>query len=270
MKKKLIPLLFLAVGFLFLLPLHAFAATNTVVDDAGLFTAEEIQSLTEQTADINKKFKGELFIYTTTTTDEDTKEAARTYLRGQIGNNENGAVLLIDMGTRSYYLATSGNMIDYLTDSRIKAINEEVEEGLRSSDYYSAATAFLDGSSRYIDEGVPGGHYYIDETTGKITRYKVLTPLEILIALGIAAAMAIAFFVSVTARYQLKRAQYRYPFREKSSLTLSRKEDTLTNSFVRTRVIPRVKNNNNGGGGSGGSTIGSSGGGTFGGGGGKF
>lgn len=114
---------------------------------------------------------------------------------------------------------------------------------------------------------VPGGHYRIDEATGKITRYKVLTTVEIVIAVALAAILSIAFYMITVSRYQLKSGTYKYPFREKASIKLTDKTDRLTNSFVTTRHIPKAPPPGSGGGGS---TTHSSGGGTFGGGGRSF
>ena len=110
----------------------------------------------------------------------------------------------------------------------------------------------------------------MDRETGKITYYKVLTPLEIGISLLVAAVISIAFFIIVKSRYQLKMGGYKYPYQEKSSIKLTQKEDRLVNSFVTTRRIPRPPKNNGGGGFGGGTTTHSSGGGTFGGGGRSF
>ena len=119
--------------------------------------------------------------------------------------------------------------------------------------------------TEYVNAGVPGGHYRIDEETGKITYYKTITLLEGFIAFALALVASIAFFVIVKSRYQLKLGTYKYPFRANTQLELTENENRLINSFVTTRRIPR--NNTSGGGGGGGSTTNSSGGGTFGGGG---
>ena len=117
----------------------------------------------------------------------------------------------------------------------------------------------------FVADGVPSGHYRVDEETGKITYYKTISPFEAFIAFLIALVAAIAFFVVIKSRYQLKLGTYKYPYQEKSQVNLTVNENHLTNSFVTTRRIPR---NNNSGGvfGGGGSTTSSSGGGTFGGG----
>ena len=107
----------------------------------------------------------------------------------------------------------------------------------------------------------------MDEETGKITRYKVLTPVEIVISIVLALVLSLVFYFVTVSRYQLKSGTYKYPFREKSTIKLTDKTDRLTNSFVTTRRIPKSPPPGSGGGGS---TTHSSGGGTFGGGGRSF
>lgn len=269
--KKLFYTFTLLLGFLaFTVP--AYAAGPSVIDDADLFTEEEIQELTSLAATLNEQIKGEVFIYTNNENYSSAETFTDDFLRDKIGNDNNGAVLMINMTYRDYFFSTSGNMIDYLTERRLDEIEERVVNGLSSGDYFSGARAFLTLSSEYVEEGVPSGHYRIDRDTGKITYYKVLTPLEITLALIAAAIISLIVFFVIKSRYQLKSGGYRYPYTQKSALKISQKEDRLTNSFVTTRRIPRNNNSGGGGGrsGGGGSVTRSSGGGSFGGRGGKF
>lgn len=267
MRKNIFPLLLLS--FLFLFVPKAYADLTTVTDEAHLFTTEEIEQLTTTAEEINPTFKGKLFIVTTDTNNEEPRDFADNFLRSQIGNDQNGSVLLLDMNQREIYISTSGNMIDYITDERLEEILDAIYDEMVDGDYFLAAQAYLEKTALFIKDGVPSNHYQVDEETGKITYYKTITPTEAIIALLIALGSALAFFIVVKSRYQLKSGTYRYPFMEHSKLNLSVKEDQLTNSFTTTRVIP--KNTNHGSGGSsGGSTTHSSGGGTFGGGGRSF
>jgi uncharacterized protein len=247
---------------LFSLPVSAQAAT--VDDQAQLFTAEQIQELEEQAAPLNEEIKGNVFIVTTATNTEEPRDFADNYLRQQIGNDQNGSVLLLDMNQRQIYISTSGNMIDYLTDSRIDSILDDVYNQMTNQNYFEAAKAYLTETQEYVEDGVPGDHYRVDEETGEVTRYNTLTRLEIIVALALAAGASLAFYFITISKYQLKFKTYKYPFREKASLKLTDKTDRLTNSFVTTRRIPKSPPPGSGGGGS---TTHSSGGGTFGGGG---
>ncbi|MCQ9325338.1 TPM domain-containing protein, partial [Staphylococcus aureus] len=76
------------------------ADTATVNDEAGLFTTDQIQSLEQQAEKLNEKIKGRVLIVTTTSNSEEPRDFADNYLRDAVGNDQNGSVLLLDMGQR--------------------------------------------------------------------------------------------------------------------------------------------------------------------------
>lgn len=261
--KKLIFYLFGLIALAF--PLQVAANTEHIEDPAGLFSESQIAQLEEQAASLSETIKGDVYLVTSADNTEDPEEYAQEYLRAKVGNNNNGAVLFLDMNQRVTAIKTSGNMIDYLTDSRLEDIFDALQEQMGAGNYFEAGASFFEMAASYVKDGVPSGHYRVDEETGKITYYKTISPFEAFIAVLLAAVAAIAFFVVIKSRYQLKLGTYKYPYQENSQVNLTVNENQLTNSFVTTRRIPR--NNNNGGGfGGGGSTTSSSGGGTFGGG----
>lgn len=268
--KKISLIFFIALVFFFTTA-PALAAEDTVSDNANLFTEEEIQQLIQEADTLNETIKGEVFIETTNSPTDDIEYYTDRYLADRVGNDNNGSALVINMNIREFHVSTSGNMIDYLTDARLDDMLDAMYDAASEGNYFQVAKIYLQQSAHFVESGVPGGHYRVDRDTGKITYYKVLTHLEIGISLVVAAIAAIAFFVIVKSRYQLKMGGYKYPYREKSAIKLTQKEDRLVNSFVTTRRIPRPPKNSGGGGfGGGGSTTHSSGGGTFGGGGRSF
>lgn len=247
-----------------------YAQGPTVTDDAQLFTPEQIQQLNEKAAQLNEKIVGEVFIVTTTANTEDPEAFADNFLANAVGNNQNGSVLLLDMGQRKIQVSTSGNMIDYITDSRLEKMLDNIYDQMSAGNYYQAAEVYLQDAQQFVEDGVPSGQYRIDRDTGKITYYKSLTPVEAAISLGLAAIISLVFFFRIKSSYQLKSGGYKYAYQQKASVTLTQKEDRLVNSFVTTRRIPRPPKNNGGGFGGGGSTTHSRGGGSFGGGGRSF
>lgn len=265
---------FSLLTFVFLLlsfSVQAQAAENSVDDQASLFTSEEVAQLKDAITPIEGKTKANVFVVTNTDNDLDSTRFADYYMLDRIGKNQNGITFYIDMNQRKFIISTSGNMIDYLTDQRIEQTLDDIEPSMKSGNYFQAAQSFLSNTSYYFDQGVPGGHYRIDTETGKITRYKVLTTTEIAIAFIAAIVLSGLFFAISISKYQLKFGTYKYPFREKTTLNLTKRNDVLVNSFVTTRRIPRNNSSgSSGGGGGGGSSTHSSGGGTFGGGGRSF
>ncbi|MBO0439719.1 TPM domain-containing protein [Candidatus Enterococcus ikei] len=259
--------LFAFIFLLFGFSLNVRAAEDSVDDQAALFTSEEISQLKNSIAPIEAKAKARVFIVTNNDNNMDSTRFADYYMLDRIGKNNNGITFYLDMNQRKFIISTSGNMIDYLTDKRIDQTLDAIEPDMVAGNYFLAAQSFLEKTSYYFDQGVPGGHYRVDTETGKITRYKSLTTTEIIIAFIAASILSGIFFAVSISKYQLKFGTYKYPFREKSSLNLTRRNDILVNSFVTTRRIPK---NNSSGGGGGGSSTHSSGGGSFGGGGRSF
>lgn len=252
---------------------QAYASESSIDDQASLFTEEQISELNAQITPIETKTKASVFIVTTNDNSTDPTKYADYYMLDRIGKNQNGITFYIDMKQRKFIVSTSGNMIDYMTDARIDAMNDLIGTEMGNGNYFSSAETFLNETSTYFDQGVPSNHYRVDADTGKVTYYKSLTQTEILIAILGALAISILFFILIVSKYKLKFGQYTYPFKEKSSLQLSTKRDTLVNSFTTTRRIPRNNSNHGSGGGfggGGGSTTHNTGGGTFGGGGRSF
>lgn len=266
MKKLVLSVLLLLIC---LFPIKVLAASDTVENQAGLLTESEISQLNSLATDLNQAIKGQVFILTTNSNTETPRKFANQSLKKKVGEDGNGALLLIDMNQREIYLSTSGNMIDYLSDKRVDQILDDVQAAMADSDYFTASQAFLQKAHEYVKAGPPSGTYRIDEATGKVTYYKSITPLELTISLVVASVIALAFFLVTKWRYQMKTGNYRYGYRQNAQLNLEDQKDQLVNSFVTTRRIPKQKNNGNFGGG-GGSSTNSSGGGTFGGGGRSF
>lgn len=265
--KKFTLSVILLIGLFFCFATTVQAADDSVEDRAGLFTPEEISQFKELITPIEEKSKARVFILTTNQNNMSTEKFADFFMLEKIGKDANGVTFLIDMDNRGFHISTSGNMIDYIDDKRLNQALDEIEPSMINRNYFQAGKIFIKNVDQNFELGVPGGHYRIDTETGKIIRYKVLTGTEIGIAFVLSIVLSAVFVIINISKYRLKFGTYKYPFREKSALNLTTRNDHLINSFVTTRRIPR--NNSNSGGGGGSSTH-STGGGTFGGGGRSF
>jgi len=247
MRKKILLLSALIFALFLALPTNAKAANAQIEDHANLFS--DTASL-EQTAQAiaNQTIAG-IFIVTTNGNSQSPEDFTRSYLAQKVGQDNNGVVLLIDIVNRDVYIGATGNMHIYFDSQRINSILDDVQPALSSGNYQQGAVDFLNGVRHYFEEGVPGNRSYtINEQTGEIIFQRSFQPLNILIALAIALIVPIVFVVVTVSKYQLKLGTWKYPYQENSSINLTQKQDTLTNSFVRTRRIPRNNNNNFGGG----------------------
>lgn len=258
-----------------LLPARAEAAVSSVEDLAGLLNAEQLQSARQLAGEVSSAAGWDILAVTTDDTDG---KSARTWAEDyylENASSDDGVVCLIDMDNREIYIATSGEAIHYLTDSRIDSILDSAYAKITNQDYAGTMTAMLRGVKQCYDNGIPSNHYTYNESTGETVVYegpKQVTFMEGILSGAVGLLAGLGLFGGVNGRYKMKLGGYAYNFRTNSKLKLSKKQDVLVNRFVHTRHIPRPQPSSGGGGGhSGGSTIHiGSGGHSFGGGGRKF
>lgn len=214
-----------------------------VFDQAELFSETEVAELTEQIAAVSNNRKINTVVLTT---NDANGKSAKSYGDDFIMDNgfyetgKNGSVLfLIDMDNREVYVSASGLMIRFLTDERKERIIDAGYDDLADGYYYDCMRSMINVTEAYIEEGIEAGQYNYDEETGKISRYHSLTAIEILVSFGAALMAGAVVCAVVVGTYRFKWGRYKYPFREKSSLNLSRQNDHFVNEVVTTRVIPK-------------------------------
>lgn len=252
MRKKTFFLLLFFSFLLLAMPKGVLAQQQVQIDDqAGILSS--VDTLESSARTIADHTKASIFVVTTRTNHQSPQAFSENYLENKIGVGENGIVLLIDMGQRHVYIFADGNMQWYITESRIDSILDEVQPDLANGNYQEGVQTFLRAVQYYVGAGIPGGRSYtVDEQTGEITFHRSFRPMFVLIALGVALVGAVVFVVVTVSRYQLKMGTWKYPYNQKGSISLTKRQDILTNSFVRTRKIPRNTNSGGGFGGGGG------------------
>ena len=85
------------------------------------------------------------------------------------------------MDLRKIYISTSGNMIDYMTDARIDDTLDKIWDNMSQEIISRLLKPLFRKLKHLLIKGFLGP--IVDSETGKITRYKVITPLEMVIAL---------------------------------------------------------------------------------------
>lgn len=248
-------------------PLPAYAASTSIVDDAGLLDdsgKETVQSL----LDSLKEESGWTLI--ALTTNDAGGKTAEEYADDYVDTHaceEDGVCFLIDMDNRQIHITTTGNAIEMLTDERIDDILDSAYSYAGDEDYTQCFVQMIDGTKDYFEQGMESGQYTYDRDTGKIIQApNRITGFDVAIALIAGVAAGGAVIAVIAGKYRLKIGKWSYDFRGNSDLSLSREDDRLVNQFVTHHHIQR-DNGNHGGGNSGQSTVHtSSGGGTHGGG----
>lgn len=276
---------FCPAGYLFILALafacflltavRASAAGATLVqDDAGLFSESEIRQMRDIAQELVEEYDINVLLLTTERSYGYTSAAyAENFYEdgGYAGNGANGGlILVIDLGNREMNLVTDGVVMRFITDSREERIYDKGYVYASEGNYSLAMLAMLIEAGKCMEQGIPGGQYLYDRETGRISRYRSLTVVEIVIAAGIALAAALAA-ASFVKRGYTKVKPYEYALGQDADFRITGQQDNLVNQFVTHRRLPRANISTGGGRGSGGggnrtTTHTSSGGRTYGGG----
>lgn len=262
MKKGVFCFPLLLVLLLSLLPcMSALGADGQqrVFDEAGLLTSSQVNALEQRIAEISGEIDMDLAVVTTASNSKSAEDYADEFYYDHgigFGADQRGALLLIDMDNREYYIYTQGAMIDVVTDRRLNDLRTQVKNRLSAQDYAGAADEFLTRIHGYA-------------AGGKEPRPNPVSPMRLVIYTVIGLGVGVIVCLIVLAKYRFHGKGYRYPFRENGTLRLTGKEDIFLNETINRRYSPPPPPSS--GGGSGGSTTHTaSSGRSHGGGGGKF
>lgn len=239
-KKQL--LLSAAAALLLTAPVYG-AQNGHLYDNALLLSETEQQAAAERVSDLEEITGWE--IYAVTTEDAEGK-ATRDYaddFYDTHAQSEDGVLLLIDMDNREVTISTVGEAIYFLNDDRIDTILDNCYSYAGNGEYYNCFSEMFDGVERCYDAGIPSGAYIYDEETGEVSKYRSVTPVEILIAIAAAAGVFAAVFFSVVGKYRLKRGTYTYDFHSFGKVTLKDREDRFVNQCVTHRKIEQPSGN---------------------------
>ena len=164
MKKRLSILL--CLYFILALPFSVLAAENRVIDGAGLLFESEIRSLNDQIHQIKDTYEFDIIIVTTTDLGGLTaKEYADIFYDSYgygYGDDRTGVLLLVDMGSRQWYISTCGEAIYVLDDYALDHLEEDLVYFLSSGAYYDAFECFVNSLPQYFDsyrQGYSGDMY---------------------------------------------------------------------------------------------------------------
>lgn len=226
----------------------AFAGEQRVFDDAGLYSAEEAESLANQVDEFKKLSHMDMVIVTTESTGG--KSASQYgedfYIAGNYGTGDdyNGILLLIDMDNRELWIKTFGAMNRFITDRRVDTMLDHAMEGAVNGDYLASAQAFVKDSTTYYKKGVESGQYNYNEETGEISVYRSIRWYEALIALFVSLFTAFIPCKAVLSEYAMKQQRkqadnYLKAYRATSNFAFANQMDNLIDKKVSQMVIPR-------------------------------
>ncbi len=288
MKRKLICLL-LCLCLLPVIPVLALQVPELprVVDEAGLLTPDEIQTLEETIASITDEYGMDIVILTVYSLDgKSAQDYADDYYDDQgygYGDDFSGILFLLSMEYRDWWMSTCGDGIYAFTDYGIQELFSEAAFYLSSDRYYLAFDAWLEAIPTYLiafSEGDPIDDYaggydgpgtFVSGERDDVVYYEEPGSFwgSFLISLVIGVVVATITVSVMAGQMNTKRAQYSAKaYVLGDSFRLSVNQDLFLYSSV--RKTPKPKESSSSGGGGGSSVHRSSSGRSHGGGGGKF
>lgn len=262
----LVLLVLMALSIFWMSGRYVKAADTHVFDKADLLTEEEealLELRLQEFADANGMELA--FVSAEFLEGKTTREYADDfYDENGLGLDEeySGALLLIDMEHREFYISTCGKMIDYLTDVRIERILDDVADGIDES-FYQAGRNFADSVEEYVQAGYEENAHRYDEETGEITdleteQTKMPPAMIVMGALCLGLIVGGLRYLLVARTYKNYGEPDAYRYAGNSQVYFRTKEDRVLSRFVTHRHLPPPSSSSSGGSSAGRSTFHSS------------
>ena len=242
-----------------------------VVDEAGTFSAAQIEELQAKCAEItkNQAFDVGVFVIDSMSGSESIQTYAdMLFLKNNygIGTNGDGCLLLLVMSTHDWYVSTHGYGITAITDAGREWIAEGMKEQFRKDNYFGGVSYFLEQVDRFVTQAKSGEPFDV----GNLPKAPFGWVKHILIALAI--GFIISLIVVNAMKKSLKSVHLQSSaanYQRQGSLNVRGGQEFFLYTSVSRTPKPKPSETRSGGGGGGSSTH-STGGSTFGGGGGKW
>lgn len=152
-----------------------------LVDDAGLLNDTEYSNLLEKLEEISERQKCEVAVVTVDTVGNssvrDYADDVYDYYGYGYGENDDGILLLINMGSREWWITTYGYGSVALTDYGITQIENSFLSYLSGGEYYSAFEKFAELCDSYIGYAKDGSPIDHPNSNGVQSVYNEYTPV---------------------------------------------------------------------------------------------
>jgi len=146
-----------------------------VVDRASLLTPGQRSSLITRLNSLSEQYKFDLVIVTENgiggANPRDYADDFFDYNDFGFGSNGDGCLFLIVIGSRDYWISTSGRGIDLLNRSTYEKLESDALQFLRMDNYYAAFTSFTDNWERFLIREAQGGSHGTRETKSRNYRF---------------------------------------------------------------------------------------------------
>ena len=238
-----------------------------VNDDARLLTEDERKELNDTLAEIGKRQGLDVAILTTKDTGGKALLDYAMTMYGALeygqGKNKDGILLVVNMETRKFWMATHGYGITAFTDAGISYISEKLGPSFKKEKYMKAFTTFGSLCEKFVEKAHNGKPYDVGNMPFKWLPWYCV-PISLLVG------FVCAVFVVSKKREQLHSVSFEdkaHNYMKKNTLKMKESHDYfLYHTITRNRIKSDDDDSSSGGS----STFTSSSGDTYGGGGGSF
>ena len=267
MKRTLSVLVLLAALLALLLLPAAAADLPRLVDDAGLLTQDEADALLEELDRRSEALQFDIVVVTVDSLDGETPQNYAEdffwYNGYGLGEDRDGALLLLAMDSRDWYIATHGYGITAITPAGREAMADRFVPSLSDGDYAAAFRTFAEECEDYVNHAREGSAYDTGDLPEAPFRMPGFLWIVCCLLLGLLVG-GITVGVMTAKHKTVRRQPAANSYVVRDSLHLTQQTDFFL--YANTTRTERPKETNTGGSdahsGSGGSS--------FGGGGGKF
>ena len=224
-----------------------------LIDDADLFTAEEENYLSVLLDNFREKNDFDVVVMTTKESLEDPELTERAddyydYEGYGCGENNDGCLLLIDMGSRVMHVSTTGYGITVLTDYGIDKMTDDIAAKLGDKDYVGAVSdAFMEDLEMMYKAAEEGEPYDVPDSSVDLDIKDPSTHVGIFL-LALPFGLIIGGIKTFRKKRQLisvKKKKAASDFVKPGSLNLRRENDYFLYSTV--TATPKPKDNDSGG-----------------------
>ncbi len=251
--------------------------TSLLIDEADLIPDETELQLLQQLENISSINECEIAVLTVSSTDgQDITAFADDYYDYNgfgYGENDDGLLLVIDMGYREFAITTYGTAIDIFTDYNLEQLENAFVGYLSNGDYYGAFSSFITKCSTVFDDyryylennqnnnnNDNDGYYtdddfyftdddfYYSDNTSSVKPNDIFSVQWIVVAIVI--GIVIAFIYTGNLKSKLKTVRTKYTAEDyvvPGSLQITQQRDVFLHSSIRKTPKPKANNNRSGG-----------------------
>lgn len=220
----------------------ASASTPLVVDNAELLSAQEEQALASQLENLQNTLGIDVVVLTETSLGGTSPMAYADDYFDYNGYGRDGALLLLDMGGRNWWISTAGSCI---ASVNADTIGDYIVPYLSDGEYYAAFSLFAQLVKTAMEHPDNKGEYIVDDYGNVHFQPKVTHWYDgwwqCLLAGALIGGIAVAVMASGMKSVRFKNSASDYVDRD--SLELTRQEDV----FLYQTISKRAKPKNNGG-----------------------